>query len=108
MDIKIWSRTKEYQDLSRIEPRPLAQLYGTVVRGRKATFYKRDFVVLGKPLGYFRLLLPRRLDDDRVRRIAVGIYPTDIRLTEAHMAKRRCRLLSPPQQGSSYRRGNRR
>ena len=163
MEFKIWSRTEEYQDLSRIKPKPLVQLFqewlmargdqamprqrefrpanfqqsignvalvglqddpisarylfvgprlkrllgkdptrktieavyppsvarevyaafGKVVRSRKPTFYKRDFVVLNKSFGYFRLLLPLRLDDDRVRRIAVGIYPTDVRLSEA-------------------------
>lgn len=56
---------------------------GKTVRSREATFFQRTFVVLGQSFGYFRLILPMRLEGDEVTRLLFGIYPTDERLTEA-------------------------
>lgn len=57
--------------------------FGKTVRTRDATFYQRTFVILGRPYGYFRLILPMRLDSSEVSRLLIGIYPSDERMTDA-------------------------
>lgn len=58
--------------------------FGRVAEARTASFYVREFQILGKSFGYYRLLLPLRLGEDKaIRRILIGIYPTSDRLNEA-------------------------
>ena len=63
--------------------REVYEAFGKVVRSRKPSYYQRDFVVLGRSFGYFRLILPMTTADETVNRLLVGIYPTDENLTEA-------------------------
>lgn len=57
--------------------------FSKTVHERTATFYQRSYVVLGKQFGYYRLILPLRLNSDVVRRLLIGIYPTDYKMTDA-------------------------
>ncbi|MBO6520417.1 MAG: PAS domain-containing protein [Rhodospirillales bacterium] len=59
------------------------EAFGKTVRARDATFYQRTFVILGRPYGYFRLILPMRLEGDQVSRLLIGIYPSDERMVDA-------------------------
>ena len=57
--------------------------FSKTVHERTATFYQRSYVVLGKQFGYYRLISPLRLNSDAVRRLLIGIYPTDYKMTDA-------------------------
>jgi len=64
--------------------REVYEAFGRAVRDRQASFYQRDFEILGRSFGYYRLILPLRLGkEEAVRRILIGIYPTDRRLIES-------------------------
>jgi hypothetical protein len=69
---------------SRSIAREVYDAFGRAARDRTPSFYQRDFEILGRSFGYYRLILPLRLGEgEGVRRLLVGIYPTSDRLTEA-------------------------
>ena len=63
--------------------REIYEAFGKTVRSRNTTFYKREFIILGQRFGYYRLILPLRLEDERVSRLLIGIYPTDENLADS-------------------------
>lgn len=61
----------------------VAEALRKVARTREPSFYTREFQILGKSFGYYRLLLPLRVQGDAVERVLVGIYPTTGELRSA-------------------------
>lgn len=59
------------------------EAFGKTVHERDASFYQRSYVILGKRFGYYRLIMPMRLNDEEIRRLLIGIYPTDPRITDS-------------------------
>ena len=57
--------------------------FDAVRASRTPSFYQRDFQILGRSFGYWRLLLPLRLSGHAIERILIGIYPTSTDLRHA-------------------------
>lgn len=68
---------------SRAVAREVYEAFSKAVRSREAAFYRRDFQILGKTFGYFRLILPLSGRDGAVERLLIAIYPTDPSLKRA-------------------------
>jgi len=89
------------QAYSKSVSREIYEAFGKTVRSRSATFYKREYNILGQCFGYYRLILPLRLEDDRVSRLLIGIYPTDDSLADAKPWQRALRKLKYGNQATS-------
>ncbi len=85
------------QAYSKSVAREVYAAFGKTVRSRAATFYKREYNILGQRFGYYRLILPLRLEDTRVSRLLIGIYPTDDRVTDAKPWQRALKKLTNSQ-----------
>jgi len=61
----------------------VSRCFRRAVEERKPLYYKREFRILFRSYGYYRLVLPLRLKGRAVRRILLCIYPLDSSLQEA-------------------------
>lgn len=53
------------------------------IEGRKAVYFRREYMILGKSFGYHRLVLPMCLKTEEIDRLLICIYPTNNKLTSA-------------------------
>jgi len=62
------------------------EIYGAIkkcAKQRQALYFRREFQILNKSFGYNRLMLPLRLNGERVARVLICIYPLDKNLVSA-------------------------
>jgi hypothetical protein len=56
---------------------------GRVLTQRRPTFYTREFTIVTRRFGYYRLMLPVTLHGSLDRHVVLGIYPTSADFTQA-------------------------
>ncbi|MCR9256325.1 MAG: PAS domain-containing protein [Alphaproteobacteria bacterium] len=84
---KLLGKDPTGKTLTEIYPDKAAQevsrCYRRAVVDRSPLFYKREFKILTKSFGYYRLVLPLRLKGPHVRRVLLCIFPLDSSLQDA-------------------------